>query len=84
VKRRTNPKRKTRDADDMAGSSSPPAKKASRVAARKAASPKKCIGLMKLPKRQYEALHWNDNPYEAPVLPQTQSKNDLSRSDSPT
>jgi hypothetical protein len=41
VKRRTNPKIKTRDATDMAGSSSPSplAKKASKVAGRKAASP---------------------------------------------
>jgi hypothetical protein len=62
VKRRTNPKIKTRDAADMASSSSPlPAKKATRVAAHKAASPKTSISLMKLLKHQYEALRWNDN-----------------------
>ena len=38
----------------------PPQKKATRVAVRKPP-----INLMKLPKRQYEALRWDENPYEA-------------------
>ena len=56
LKRRTNPERKSRRkrgaADMVVSSSNPRTKKATRVAARKSAS----INLMKLPKRQYEAL----------------------------